>query len=69
MRAKQFTRDIIDTLGKRILEIVLPFPKDEEERKKIAKFTKETICERVRLRNEVGQIGLKVEESIMKKCS
>ena len=69
MRAKQFTRDIIDTLGKRILEIVLPFPKDEEERKKIAKFTKETICERVRLRNEVSQIGLKVEESIMKKCS
>lgn len=69
MRAKQFTRDIIDTLGKRILEIILPLPKDEEERKKISKITKETICERVRLRNEVSRIGLKVEEVIMGKCS
>ena len=27
--AKQFTQDIIDTLGKRILEVVLPIPKDK----------------------------------------
>ena len=34
VRSKQFTQDIIDTLGKRVLELILPFPKskDEEER-------------------------------------
>ena len=28
IRSKQFTQDIIDTLGRRIYELVLPFPKD-----------------------------------------
>ena len=29
IRAKQFTQDIIDTLGKRIFEVILPIPKDK----------------------------------------
>ena len=37
MRAKQFTRDVIDTLGKRIYEIVLPIPKDTVLRDRIAR--------------------------------
>ena len=35
IRSKQFTQDIIDTLGKRIHELVLPFPKDKALREKI----------------------------------
>lgn len=35
IRAKQFTQDIIDTLGKRIYELILPFPKNEEKKAEI----------------------------------
>ena len=35
IRSKQFTQDIIDTLGRRIMELELPFPKDPEEMKRI----------------------------------
>lgn len=40
IRSKQFTQDIIDTLGRRIMELELPFPKKEEERKKIIERVK-----------------------------
>jgi hypothetical protein len=36
MRTKQFTRDVIDTLGNRIEEVVLPIPKSPELRKAIS---------------------------------
>ncbi len=61
MRAKQFTRDIIDTLGKRLFEIVIPIPKDRKLREQIASRTRETMDNRVRLRNEIRQICLKAE--------
>lgn len=35
IRAKQFTQDIIDTLGSRIEELILPFPKDENKVKEL----------------------------------
>lgn len=40
IRSKQFTQDIIDTLGRRIMELELPFPKKEDERKKIIERVK-----------------------------
>jgi len=61
MRAKQFTRDIIDTLGKRLFEVVLPIPKDANVRKKIAEETKRVIETRVHLRNRAKEIALEVE--------
>jgi len=61
MRSKQFTRDVIDTLGKRIFEVVLPIPKDEKLRQKIATETRETVLARVELRNRAKQIALEVE--------
>jgi type I restriction enzyme M protein len=33
--SKRFTQDIIDTLGERLYELVLPIPKDEAKRKEI----------------------------------
>lgn len=35
VRSKQFTQDIIDTLGRRVMELELPFPNSEQERQKI----------------------------------
>lgn len=35
IRSKQFTQDIIDTLGRRIYELVLPFPKDKMKKAEI----------------------------------
>lgn len=61
MRAKQFTRDVIDTLGKRIFEIVIPIPKDLAKRQEIAKLTRETVETRAVLRNKAKQIALDVE--------
>jgi type I restriction enzyme M protein len=61
MRAKQFTRDVIDTLGKRIYEVILPIPKDKTLRDKIAQETRETVLARVALRNKAKQISLAVE--------
>ncbi len=61
MRAKQFTRDVIDTLGKRIFEVILPIPKDRGLRERIARETQETVLARVALRNKAKQISLDVE--------
>ncbi len=61
MRAKQFTRDVIDTLGKRIFEVILPIPKDKELRERIARETRDTVLARVALRNKAKQISLDVE--------
>jgi type I restriction enzyme M protein len=46
IRAKQFTQDIIDTLGKRIHELVLPFPKSKEKQKAIIGKVKEVFAHR-----------------------
>ena len=41
--AKRFTQDIIDTLGERIHELLLPIPKSEQERKNIVSKVKTII--------------------------
>jgi len=61
MRAKQFTRDIIDTLGKRIFEVILPIPKDADLRKQIASKTRQVITTRVQLRDRTKEIAIEVE--------
>ena len=61
MRSKQFTRDIIDTLGKRLFEVLLPIPKDDKLRAAIAKETREVVDTRARLRDRTKEIALEVE--------
>lgn len=61
IRSKQFTQDIIDTLGNRLSEILIPLPKDVGRRAQIAKATRETVEARVALRNRAKQIVLDVE--------
>lgn len=61
IRAKQFTQDIIDTLGKRLFEVMLPIPKNTETCKQIAEETRRVIETRVQLRNRAKEIALEVE--------
>jgi type I restriction enzyme M protein len=61
IQAKRFTQDIIDTLGSRLYELVLPLPKDDTARRTIAMRTKEIVETRARLREEMNNIPLAVE--------
>jgi len=56
VRAKQFTQDIIDTLGKRIREIALPIPRNKERAGQIAAECKRIIETRITLREEASQL-------------
>ena len=50
IQAKRFTQDIIDTLGNRVYELVLPIPKDATKRRSIEKMVKKCIFDRVEAR-------------------
>lgn len=52
IRSKQFTQDIIDTLGRRIYELILPIPKNKNERETIIKQVKDVF----KKRNEAKKI-------------
>jgi len=61
IKAKQFTQDIIDTLGKRFTEIMIPVPKDQATANKIARETQEIIEGRAKLRNRAKAITLELQ--------
>jgi len=60
IRAKQFTQDIIDTLGGRITEIILPIPKENNQRDKISYETKRIVTERSELRQKAKKILIEI---------
>lgn len=47
IQSKRFTQDIIDTLGKRIQELVIPIPKDKKKRKEIEQMVRTSIHDRI----------------------
>lgn len=57
IRTKQFTRDVIDTLGQRLKEVYLPIPKDKVLRESIAEHIKEIVDNRVRARDVVQKLS------------
>jgi len=61
MRTKQFTRDVIDTLGKRVFEVQLPIPRDRELRDWIASEARAAVEERVALRTIIHDSALATE--------
>jgi type I restriction enzyme M protein len=61
IRSKQFTQDIIDTLGNRILELLIPVPTDAAKCREIAESTRDIVETRARLRNRAKQIVIAVE--------
>jgi type I restriction enzyme M protein len=56
VKARQFTQDIIDTLGKRILEIALPIPRDKRQSAQISADCKRIIEMRIKLRGEASML-------------
>jgi type I restriction enzyme M protein len=50
IQAKRFTQDIIDTLGKRILELVLPLPKSVERRALVEDMVSTSVRDRIEAR-------------------
>ncbi|MCK9421219.1 MAG: N-6 DNA methylase [Bacteroidales bacterium] len=46
--AKRFTQDIIDTLGERLYELVLPIPKNAKDKEKIIKNIEDVISYRIK---------------------
>ena len=60
IRSKQFTQDIIDTIGKRIYELILPFPKDKDKEKAIIAKVKEVFDKRTEAKNLMRNVLLNV---------
>jgi len=60
IRAKQFTQDIIDTIGNRILELVLPFPKDKKQESVIIEKVQEVFLKRTEAKNLMRKVLLNV---------
>jgi type I restriction enzyme M protein len=50
IKAKRFTQDIIDSLGDRIRELVLPLPKDSKVRNRVQQMVSKAIEERIEAR-------------------
>jgi type I restriction enzyme M protein len=50
IKSKQFTQDIIDSLGERIRELILPIPKTEQLRQRITTLVNEAVFKRVEAR-------------------
>lgn len=50
IKAKRFTQDIIDSLGNRIRELVLPIPKDKSLRDRVTKMVEQAVQERIEAR-------------------
>ena|GEM_PF-644581 len=60
IRTKQFTRDVIDTLGNRIEEVVLPIPKSGALRKSISDAVRQVIQSRVNARGVITRLMIEI---------
>lgn len=63
VRAKQFTQDIIDTLGDRLQELVLPIPKSMEQRDEITAMVEKAIEHRQKARSMTHEACLLVDKA------
>lgn len=65
IRSVQFTADIIDTIGNRYREIVIPIVKSKERGRRIAQATKELLEKRVRGKAFIRQCPFLIEQSLL----
>ena len=63
IRTKQFTRDVIDTIGKRLGEVILPIPRSLSLRMEIAKAVRDVVEIRIDARKKISALSKKVEYS------
>lgn len=65
VKAKRFTQDIIDSLGNRIYELVLPIPKDKAIRDRVTGMVKQAIQDRVEARELARRACVELVGSII----
>lgn len=63
IQSKRFTQDIIDSLGKRINELIIPIPKDRSRRKEIDEIVETSIRDRIESRELARKSKLMIVES------
>lgn len=63
IKSKRFTQDIIDTLGKRVFELLLPIPKNKQHREEIEMMVKNSIEDRIEARELARQAKTKILEA------
>ena len=64
MRTKQFTRDVIDTLGNRVEEVIIPIPKSQDLKLAISNAVKSVILSRVRARDDIKSLTQKMVQPL-----
>ncbi len=57
IRTKQFTRDVIDTLGQRFKEVIIPIPKSTVLKKSISARVKQIVENRVLARDTIQTLA------------
>lgn len=62
IRTKQFTRDVIDTLGQRLKEVVIPIPSSPELRSAISAEIKKIVNNRIEARDTILMLANKLAE-------
>jgi hypothetical protein len=60
IRTKQFTRDVIDTIGKRLSEIIIPLPKSEIIRNQISDYIKNIVLSRIEARKSISILAQEI---------
>lgn len=60
LRSKQFTRDVIDTLGHRYREVVLPIPRSQALRDELAEAVRSTVQDRVEARDAIRDLSVQI---------
>jgi len=65
VRSKQFTQDIIDTLGNRVLELILPIPRDRRMRENLACRAKEVIEQRAKYRDGARMLPTQLQGKVI----
>ena len=61
VRSKQFTQDIIDTVGRRLSEVMVPLPKDEAAARRIAASMREVIEGRAKFRKQAKALAMETQ--------
>lgn len=57
IRTKQFTRDVIDTLGQRLKEVVIPIPKSTELKTAISEKVRSIVNDRIEARDTIIKLS------------
>ncbi|MDO6711174.1 hypothetical protein Q4567_10610 [Aliiglaciecola sp. 2_MG-2023] len=60
LRTKQFTRDVIDTIGQRLKEVYLPIPKSAEVRQQLSSKIKSIVEDRIDSRVNISKLAKEI---------